>query len=127
MARKLIVFGVLGVLLLVGISLVVIDARDQGQFCTMEGILDDNAPPGWELNKDHYNDCQWTLVNGRGDRAPAELYDSVPVDPPSPPPINRSTIGYTLIVIALGGTIGAVLLGRRVIGDPESSRSGDPI
>ncbi len=90
---------------------------DEEQFCTLEGILT-GTPAGWDLQKDHANDCQWTPFNEAGDRAADEPYVGLPVDPPSPAPPDPSLIlGTVLIVGALVGTVAASLLPRHTSND----------
>lgn len=114
LATKLIVLGLLGVVLLFGISLVALDsgACDETQL----GI---ETPPGWEVGIDYENDCQWTLFNAEGERAPDELYDTVSIDAPSPRLLDQTTTGYILIVVSLGGMIAVLMLGRRRDSDPK--------
>lgn len=108
---------VMAVTLTVGIALVASAGGDEEQFCTLEGILAD-TPVGWDLQKDHANDCKWTLFNEAGDRAPDELYAGLPVDPPPPVPRDTSLIlGTVLIVGALIGLVVALLLPRHTSND----------
>lgn len=119
MRTKLVAIAVFGVVLLAGILIVATGSKGDGEFCTMEGILED-MPDGWDLARDSFNDCQWTLFNAAGDRAPASLYATIPFDPPSPPPVNRPTTGYALIVIGLSGMIAGVVLWIRQERDFET-------
>lgn len=121
LATKLIVLALLGLVLLFGISLVALDSGA----CDEAGISID-TPPGWEVSIDYENDCQWTLFNAAGERAPDELYDSVSIDAPSPRLLDQTTTGYILIVVSLGGMIAVVMLGRRWPNNSESAASEDP-
>lgn len=113
MRSRMVAIIVMAVILTVGIALVASGGGDEEQFCTLEGILTD-TPAGWDLQKDHANDCQWTLFNEAGDRAPDELYVGLGVDPPSPVPRDPWLIlGMVLIVGALTGVVVALLLPRR--------------
>ncbi|MGI9641640.1 MAG: hypothetical protein ACR2N9_02535 [Acidimicrobiia bacterium] len=106
LATKLIVLSLLGLLLLFGISLVALDSGA----CDDGGISID-SPPGWEVSIDYENDCQWTLFNAAGERAPDELYDTVSIDAPSPRLLDQTTTGYILIAMSLGAMLAVVLLG----------------
>jgi len=108
---------VMAVILIAGIALVATAGDDEDQFCTLEAILTD-TPAGWDLQRDHANDCQWTLFNEAGDRAPNELYVGLPVEPPPPVPRDPSlTLGTVLIVGALIGMVTTILLPRQTSRD----------
>lgn len=104
----------MGAMLAGGIVLLASNGGNNDQFCTMEGILTDTPlPAGWDLQRDHANDCQWTMFDEAGDRAPAELYAGQPVDPPSAVPPDWSLIGGTVLIIgALIGIAIALVLPR---------------
>ncbi|MCP4245808.1 MAG: hypothetical protein GY778_02055, partial [bacterium] len=40
-------------------------AGPYSQFCTADGLLVE-PPTGWELSRDHHNDCAWTLFDKSG-------------------------------------------------------------
>ena len=61
MARRLLALVML-VALVLGIGLVRWDPTGEPEFCTLEGKLVE-PPPGWDLRRDHFNDCAWTLFN----------------------------------------------------------------
>lgn len=119
MRSRMVAIVVMAVILTVGTALVARAGGDEEQFCTLEGILADPPPPaGWDLQRDHANDCQWTLFNEAGDRAPDELYAGLPVDPPPPVPRDPSLIlGTVLIVGALIGLVVSLLLPRHTSND----------
>lgn len=96
-------------------------------FCGRDSTLAD-VPPGWELAQDRHNDCGWTLFNAAGDRVPAELYATISVDPPSPRPVDQTTIGYALIVIGLGGALAVAVwaLAGGLISAQSTPGSEDP-
>ncbi len=89
MNRRSIVSAVLVVVLVGGVVGLAL-AEDPGpfdDFCTMEGLLVE-APEGWDFHRDSANDCEWTLINEDGRRAPASLYDGLPIEAPTALPPN---------------------------------------
>ncbi len=98
-------------LLGLGIGLVVWDSGGPySQFCTADGLLVE-PPTGWELSRDHHNDCAWTLFDKSGGRAPAELYDGLPIEPPPDYPNDCDVLGWTMIV-------GSLVAGLASLGTP---------
>jgi hypothetical protein len=108
-SRSLAVLGLLA-LLVVGI-LGLIRFGGFGPIpCPMDGYFSLDTPPGWSASRDAYNGCAWTLFNAEGARAPDELYDKVPFDPPGP----RFLYAPRLLAIGLvvGSLVGTVRVRR---------------
>ena len=115
-ARRLLVFVMLVVVVL-DIGLVRWDPTGEySEFCSLEGLLVEPRP-GWEFGKDHFNDCAWTLFNESGDRAPDELYREVSMDPPPDYPYDWDALGWVLIVGALVG-------GAAILPQPHQTNGG---
>lgn len=92
-----------------GIGLVVWDPTGlYSEFCTADGLLVE-PPMGWELSRDHHNDCVWTLFNENRGRAPAELYARLPIEPPPDYPNDWDALGWTMMV----GSVVAVTMSLR--------------
>ena len=72
-------------------------------FCTADGLLVE-APDGWGFVRDRVNDCEWTLFAEDGRRAPASLYEGLPIDAPPPPSLNAvRLISSSAVLVALIG------------------------
>lgn len=121
MARRLLALVML-VALVLGIGLVRWDPTGEPEFCTLEGKLVE-PPPGWDLRRDHFNDCAWTLFSESGDRAPDELYREMSLDPPPEYPYDWDALGWVLIVGALVG--GAAILPQPRPSPPSTITSGN--
>lgn len=85
--------------------------------CPADRILAD-PPPGWDLRRDGMNACAWTLFNAQSDRAPAELYEGLPVEPPNPVLLYPPRLFVVATII--GSAIGLVALLRE---SPDPGRS----
>lgn len=107
--RHLLIVAMIG-LLGSGIGLVVWEPTGEySEFCELAiPLAGDEMPKGWEYGRDHYNNCAVTVFNDQGDRAPAELYDALPINPPPELPPNRDALGWAMIVGSLVG--GALIL-----------------
>lgn len=87
----------------VGAVMVVADPTEEQIFCNADELLVNGVPPGWEFERDRANNCEWTLFNGLGERAPAELYETVPLDPPPILPARSESqrlIGWFVVGLA---------------------------
>lgn len=90
-----------------GIGLVVWDSGDYSEFCQTDGILTE-TPPGWELARDHENDCERTLFNQAQEKAPTEAYAGMAFGPPPPVPRDWSTTPGVVLVVT--STTGAAMI-----------------
>jgi hypothetical protein len=70
---------------MVGFILVAV-ASGWGGGCPADGLFVDE-PEGWSLERDGPNGCVWTLFNEEGERAPEQLYDSLPIESPGSIPL----------------------------------------
>lgn len=91
-------------------------------FCDPGSIEIADVPPGWELAA-NYSTCEWELVDAAGGRAPAEVYATIAIDPPSPSAVDRAMIGYALMVIGLGGIVAVLVVGGRAATRPAPRSS----
>ncbi|MDJ0499192.1 MAG: hypothetical protein QNJ89_15265 [Acidimicrobiia bacterium] len=66
-------------------------------FCPLDAPLAE-PPDGWEFQRDRANDCAMTLIDNAGRRAPVELYEGQPIDPPPPLPLNRVRLASVVAV-----------------------------
>ncbi len=100
------------VLLVAGVFLVVHGVRSMEHFCTADGLLIEE-PPGWDLRRDGANDCEWTLFNKWGGRAPEEVYDEISIDAPPPIFVTSERTVIVGIMVIVGSIVGIVVVKRR--------------
>ncbi len=79
-------------------------------FCNLDGPPFDDGPPGWHWQRAG-DDCEWTLFNHQGDRAPDAIYEDMRISPPPPLPFIPNLTGLVGVVLSLSG-IGIVLFHR---------------
>jgi hypothetical protein len=53
--------------------------------------------------RDGGNDCEWTLFNDQGDRAPDAIYEEMRVSPPPSLPFVSNLIGLVGVALSLSG------------------------
>jgi hypothetical protein len=94
-------------------------------FCNLDGPLFDDGPPGWHWQRDGGNDCEWTLFNDQGDRAPDAIYEDMRISPPPPLPFVPNLIGLVGVVLSLSG-IGIVVFQRDGHGRELTSSLSEP-
>lgn len=110
--KRILVVALFGVLAMAG-SITFFTGESWSDFCTADGILVE-TPPGWEVHRDHANNCEWTLFDDQGRRAPAVFYDDMPIDPPPPVPTSPAQIvGAVVALASLVGIVVTILLPRR--------------
>lgn len=112
-ARIALVFVLAG-LLVGGVAglLMAEDPDPRFGFCTAEGLLVE-PPDGWEFIRDWANDCKWTLFDENGRRAPAELYEGLPIDPPYPLLVNRIQMASVLAILVSLVGLSLIWVGSR--------------
>lgn len=103
-ASRALVLLMLGALLVASTAMLVLDSG-VSEYCTADGILTEN-PPGWDLSRDQANNCEWTLFDEEGNRAPEEVYQASLLDAPPPVPIRIARMAAWLaIVVSIGGIV----------------------
>ena len=101
---------VLVLILLAGAFLVARSTGPFAEYCTADGLIVE-TPTGWYLRRDRANNCEWTMFNEQGDRAPEELYDGLRIE--SPPLIGLNPVRILGVVAVAGATAGIVIVKRR--------------
>jgi len=99
------------IVLVFSVAIVALDDGSYSEYCAADGILTE-VPPGWDLSKDQANNCEWTLFDENGNRAPEDVYDGIPLDAP-PVPIDILSLAAWLAIVASIGGIGFVLWDAR--------------
>ena len=51
-------------------------------FCELDGPIATDPSPEWHWIRDGGNDCQWTLFDSEGNRAPDSMYEDLGLTPP---------------------------------------------
>lgn len=79
------------------------------EFCGVDALLTE-TPPGWEFDQDHANNCEWTLFDENGNRAPVELYEVTSREHPPSIPFNwYRVVDWVGVAASVGGLVTALL------------------